>query len=157
MKKTFLILPVLTALTMTAHAKSLTQSTLSLEQASVLASEAVKSCSAKGYNVSVTVVDAAGLTRAVQGMDNAGPHTLTASYQKAFTSASSGAATSQLLENSNKYPAAKNLGDIPGFLLLAGGVPVKENNATIGAIGIGGAPSGDIDEACALDAIKKLK
>lgn len=112
MKKTFLILPVLTALTMTAHAKSLTQSTLSLEQASVLASEAVKSCSAKGYNVSVTVVDAAGLTRAVQRMDNAGPHTLTASYQKAFTSASSGAATSQLLENSNKYPAAKNLGDI---------------------------------------------
>jgi uncharacterized protein GlcG (DUF336 family) len=109
------------------------------------------------YNVSVTVVDAAGLTRAVQRMDNAGPHTLTASYQKAFTSASSGAATSQLLENSNKYPAAKNLGDIPGFLLLAGGVPVKENNATIGAIGIGGAPSGDIDEACALDAIKKLK
>jgi uncharacterized protein GlcG (DUF336 family) len=59
-------------------------------------------------------------------MDNAGPHTLTASYQKAFTSASSGAATSQLLENSNKYPAAKNLGDIPGFLLLAGGVPVKK-------------------------------
>jgi uncharacterized protein GlcG (DUF336 family) len=67
---------------MTAHAKSLTQSTLSLEQASVLASEAVKSCSAKGYNVSVTVVDAAGVTRAVQRMDNAGPHTLTASCRK---------------------------------------------------------------------------
>jgi len=156
-KKKILCIPILAALSMSVHAQSLMLPSLSLEKANTLAADAVKSCKEKGYNVSVTIVDASGITRAVQRMDSAGPHTVSASYQKAYTAASSGMSTRQLLENSDKYPAAKNLGDISGFLLLAGGVPVKVNNQVIGAIGIGGAPGGDIDEACALDAIRAMK
>ncbi|MEE4411989.1 MULTISPECIES: GlcG/HbpS family heme-binding protein [Serratia] len=156
MKNRIILCILLSGMATTAGAKSLSQSSISLDQATSLASAAIKSCSAKGYNVSVSVVDNAGLTRAVQRMDNAGPHTLEASYKKAYTAASSGLMTSQLLETSQKYPAASNLSDIPGFLLLAGGVPVKENDKVIGAIGIGGAPNGNIDEACALNAIKQV-
>ncbi|STQ12380.1 (Y14336) putative extracellular protein containing predicted 35aa signal peptide [Enterobacter cloacae] len=47
--------------------------------------------------------------------------------------------------------------DIPGFLLQAGGLPVKEGDEVIGAIGIGGAPGGHLDEACAQAAIDGLK
>ncbi|RTF43326.1 heme-binding protein [Serratia marcescens] len=154
MKYRFAPFILLAGLAASAGAATLSQSSLSLAQATRLADTAVQACSAKGYNVSVTVVDAAGLTRAVQRMDKAGPHTLEASYRKAYTAVSSGQTSGKLLENAQKYPAAQKLSDIPGFLLLAGGVPVKEQNAVIGAIGIGGAPSGDIDEACALEAIK---
>lgn len=154
MKYRFAPFILLAGLATSASAATLSQSSLSLTQATRLADAAVQACSAKGYNVSVTVVDAAGLTRAVQRMDKAGPHTLEASYRKAYTAASSGQMTSKLLESSQKYPAAQKLSDIPGFLLLGGGVPVKEKDKVIGAVGIGGAPGGDIDEACALDAIK---
>ena len=46
---------------------------------------------------------------------------------------------------------------IPGFLLLGGGVPVKVGNDTIGAVGVGGAPGGHLDEQCALAALDKVK
>ncbi|BEL76214.1 MULTISPECIES: GlcG/HbpS family heme-binding protein [Serratia] len=157
MKNRAMLFILLSAIAAGAGAKSLSTPSLSLSQATQLANTAIKACAAKGYNVSVTVVDAAGLTRAVQRMDNAGPHTLEASYKKAYTAASSGVMTSQLLETSQKYPAAQNLSDIPGFLLLGGGVPVKENDKVIGAIGIGGAPSGSVDEACALEAITQAR
>ena len=47
--------------------------------------------------------------------------------------------------------------DIPGFLVLGGGVPVKVGNEVIGAVGIGGAPGGHLDEQCALAALDKVK
>ena len=47
--------------------------------------------------------------------------------------------------------------NIPGYLLLGGGVPVKVGNEVIGAVGVGGAPGGNLDEQCALVAIDKVK
>ncbi|MEO8299517.1 MAG: heme-binding protein, partial [Burkholderiales bacterium] len=41
--------------------------------------------------------------------------------------------------------------------LLGGGVPIKVGNEVIGAVGVGGAPSGQIDEQCALAGIDKVK
>jgi uncharacterized protein GlcG (DUF336 family) len=48
------------------------------------------------------------------------------------------------------------MSDIPGFLVLAGGVPIKVGKDTIGAIGVAGAPGGNLDEACANKAIEKV-
>jgi uncharacterized protein GlcG (DUF336 family) len=36
-------------------------------------------------------------------------------------------------------------------------VPVKVGNDTIGAVGVGGAPGGHLDEQCAMAAIEKVK
>lgn len=62
-----------------------------------------------------------------------------------------------MMEGAQKTPAAANLVYIPGYLLLGGGVPVKVGNETIGAVGVGGAPAGNLDEQCAMAAIEKIR
>ncbi|WP_343552972.1 heme-binding protein [Pantoea sp.] len=139
-----------------SHA-TLTETNLSLADAQKLASAAIQSCAAKNYNVTVTVVDRAGLVKAVQRMDNAGPHTIEASRMKAFTALSSKNTSGKVMEAAQSNAGAQNMRDIPGYLLLAGGVPVKSGDQVIGAIGIGGAPAGNLDEACAMDALKAMQ
>ena len=134
-----------------------TEKNISLELANQIAAASVAACAANGYNVAATVVDRAGVVKAVQRADNAGPHTLGASQQKAFTSASAKNTTLAIMEGAQKNPAAANLVNIPGYLLLGGGVPVKVGNEVIGAVGVGGAPGGNLDEQCALAAIDKVK
>ena len=130
---------------------------MSLDLANQIAAASVASCAASGYAVAATVVDRAGGVRAVQRADNAGPHTLGSSGQKAFTSASAKNTTQAMMEGAQKNPAAANLVNIPGYLLLGGGVPVRVGNEVIGAVGIGGAPGGHLDEQCALAALDKVK
>lgn len=134
-----------------------TEKNMSLELANQIASASVATCAANGYAVTATVVDRAGTVRAVQRADNAGPHTLGASQQKAFTSASAKNTTLAMMEGAQKNPAAANLVFIPGYLLLGGGVPIKVGNETVGAVGIGGAPGGHLDEQCAMAALDKVK
>lgn len=134
-----------------------TEKNISLELANQLAAASVAACATNGYNVAATVVDRAGVVKAVQRADNAGPHTLASSQQKAFTSASAKNTTLAIMESAQKNPAAANLVNIPGYLLLGGGVPLKVGNEVIGAVGVGGAPGGNLDEQCALVAIEKIK
>lgn len=122
---------------------------IALEKAQKIAEEALNHCTSLGYMVAVTVVDTAGNTKVVMRADGAGPHTIDASRRKAYTSASAKNKTSDMLLVSQTNPLARNLGEIDGFLLLGGGVPVTDNGEMVGAIGVGGAPSGTIDETCA--------
>ena len=141
-----------------AHAAGpLTERNMSLDLANRIAAAGVAACAANGYAVAVAVVDRAGGIRAVQRADNAGPHSLASAEKKAFTSASATNTTLAMMEGSQKNPGAANLGAIPGFLLLGGGVPVKVGNEVIGAVGIGGAPGGHLDEQCAMTALDKVK
>ncbi|WP_044874232.1 heme-binding protein [Pseudomonas sp. LFM046] len=132
-----------------ATADVLKESNISTADAQKLAAATVAACQAKGYNVSASVVDRAGLLKAFARADNAGPHTIEASRAKAFTAASAKTPTLTIMENAQKNPGAANLADIPGFLLLGGGVPVKAGDAVIGAIGVAGAPGGHLDAQCA--------
>ena len=134
-----------------------TERNMSLQLANQIAGAAVTACAANGYAVSATVVDRAGTVRAVQRADNAGPHTLSSSDRKAWTSASAKAPTQAIMEGAQKNPAAANLVNIPGYLLLGGGVPVKVGNEVIGAVGVGGAPGGHLDEQCANAALEQVK
>ena len=130
---------------------------MSLALANRIAAAAVAACQANGHAVSATVVDRAGGVRAVHRADNAGPHTLAASERKAFTSASAKNATTAMMETAQKNPGAANLVHIPGFLLLGGGLPVKVGGEVIGAVGVGGAPGGHLDDQCALAALEAVK
>lgn len=132
-----------------ANAAVLTESNLSTADAQKLAAATVTACQAKGYNVSAAVVDRAGLLKAFARADNAGPHTIEASQAKAFTAVSAKTPTLAIMENAQKNPGAANMTDIPGFLLLGGGVPVKAGDNVIGAIGVAGAPGGHLDAQCA--------
>lgn len=136
-----------------ATTSTVTQTNLSLSAAVRMAQLAVQNCAQQGYNVTATVVDRAGITLAVARSENAGPHTVDASYRKAYTSASARNTTAGIAENIRTNPASAELARLDRFLVLAGGAPVRVNNAVVGAIGVGGAPSGAIDEKCGTDAV----
>lgn len=143
----------------TSTASAATASTRSIASTTAvqLAQQTVAACSADGYNVSASVVDRSGVLLAMVRADGAGPHTAEASRAKAFTSASSRNPTSGIAKAIQSNPDAAGMANIPGFLVLGGGVPLKIGNETIGAIGVAGAPGGHLDEACAQKAITALK
>ncbi len=157
MHRTLLAATAFAALTTAASADLLQEKNMPLDLAVEIAKGAVEACAADKYNVTAAVVDRAGVVRALLRSDNAGVHTVEAARRKAFTSASSRTPTSKMAENVQKNPAAAQLVAIDGFLVLGGGVPVKAGDETIGAVGVGGAPGGHLDEACAVAAIEKVK
>jgi len=130
---------------------------LPLDMASQAAQAAVESCLDEGYNVSVAIVARSGVTKVILRADNAGPHTVGSSTGKAFTSASMGRDTAGLAGFIGGNPQNDGLRDMDSRLVIqAGGLPIKLGGALVGGIGVGGAPSGDIDATCAragLDAI----
>jgi uncharacterized protein GlcG (DUF336 family) len=85
----------------------------------------------------------------------AGPHTAESSRCKAFTSATFGM-TSAAFATLTANPGAAGLKDLSSVFALAGGVPIKAGNDVLGGIGVGGAPGGDKDEACASAGLQKV-
>ncbi len=145
------------AATLSLAESARSEKNMTLALANQLAAAAVSACQANGYAVAATVVDRAGGIRPMQRADNAGPHTLAASERKAYTSASAKNATTAMMEGAQKNPGAANLVNIPGFLLLGGGMPVKVGNEVIGAVGVGGAPGGHLDDQCVAAALESVK
>ncbi|SDK88780.1 Uncharacterized conserved protein GlcG, DUF336 family [Glycomyces sambucus] len=105
--------------------------------------------------VTVAIVDRSGNTVAMVQGDGAGPQSPDSAEAKAYTAVSWGRATSDLTEAAEGEGAT--IADIPGTLFLAGGVPVVYDGAPIAGIGVGGAPSGDIDEEIALAGLAALE
>lgn len=97
--------------------------------------------------VTVALVDRFGTVQALLRGDNAAEHTIEAAKQKAYTAAAFGAPTSELAKRVNGN--GPSIADLPGTLFLAGGVPLKVNGVPVAGIGVGGAPDGALDEACA--------
>jgi len=128
---------------------------LSLAQRAAQA--AIDACKKDGYRVSASVVDRAGLLRAMGRADGAGPHTIDSSRKKAYTAASLRRATSELADLMSRTPALQALRDMnEQILMLGGGLPIEIGGEVVGGIGVGGAPGTHLDDACAeagLDAI----
>lgn len=114
-------------------------------------------CKKDGYQVSVSIVDRAGVLRAMVRADGAGPHTVDSSRKKAYTAASFRRSTTELAGLINKVPTLEALREINDqVLMLGGGLPIEIGGEIVGGIGVGGAPGAHLDDACAqagLDAI----
>jgi uncharacterized protein GlcG (DUF336 family) len=122
------------------------------------AQTALATCEQQGYRVSVAVTDRAGLVRGLIRGDGAGPHTLDSSSRKAYTSASLRRPTQELAKMVSENPVIAGLREMnEKILILGGGLPIKVGEEVIGGIGVGGAPGGDKDEACALAGIDKIE
>jgi uncharacterized protein GlcG (DUF336 family) len=121
---------------------------LTAEVANSMVMDALKQCQKDGYKVSAAVVDRGGNLLAFIRDPTAGPHTAESSRRKAFTAATFGM-TSAAFATLTANPAAAGLRDLTGVFALAGGVPIKVGNEVVGGIGVGGAPGGEKDEACA--------
>ncbi|MDU8928805.1 heme-binding protein [Alisedimentitalea sp. MJ-SS2] len=130
---------------------------LPLDMATKAAQVALGACAADGYNVSVAIVARDGATKVHLKADNSGPHTVGSAQGKAFTSASMGRDTAGLANFIGENPQHDGLRYMDNRMVIqGGGLPIKISGALVGGIGVGGAPGGHLDEACAragLDAI----
>lgn len=133
------------------------QAYLPLEMAIRAATAAQANCEAEGHRVTVAVVDQAGVEKVILKGDGAGPHTIGSSVGKAFTAASMRRATGDIAANVAENPALDGLRDMDDrILILAGGLPIEIGGEVVGGIGVGGAPGGDIDAACAQAGIDEI-
>ena len=151
-----LALPVVLLALPAAAQEVLTEKALSLDLAQGIAEAALAKCRTDGNHVSITVVDRDGLIKAVLRDDGSGPHTLTTSRRKAFTSATFKQSSADWAKRVLTEPAIAGLKDTEGTIALGGGVPIKAGNEVIGAVGVSGAPGAEKDEACANAGIQKF-
>jgi uncharacterized protein GlcG (DUF336 family) len=140
-----------------AKAELPVEKALPLALAQEAAAEACAVCERNGYKVAATVVDRAGVVKAVLRADGAATHTISTSKRKAYTSVSFRAPTAAAMERAAASPGAANLRDIKGVILLAGGQPISAGGELVGAIGVAGAPGGDKDDVCAQAALERIK
>jgi uncharacterized protein GlcG (DUF336 family) len=124
---------------------------LSAESAIAVATAAMLECRKQGYQATATVVDKNGIVQAVIRDTLAPPISIPISKAKAFTAVNFSADTSAMAERQNT-----GVGRFEGVLMSAGGVNINIGGTIYGAVGVSGAPSGEIDEDCAKAGIEAI-
>jgi uncharacterized protein GlcG (DUF336 family) len=120
-----------------------------------MASGALEACKARGYAVSVVVVDRGGDTMVALKGDGAGPHTMENARRKAYTARTFRMTTQQYIEEMKTRPVRREQTTLPGVIAINGGVPIKVGDDVIGGIGLSGSPG--VDEECVNAGIDKVK
>ena len=134
-----------------------TYKSLSPELAQDLARAALADCRKRGFQVTVAVVDRFGVTQVLLRDRFAGPHTVSTASGKAWTAASFRTGTAELNAISQPGMMQAGIRQLPGAVIVGGGVTVEAAGTLLGAVGVSGAPGGDADEACAkagIDAVR---
>ena len=142
------------ALSTSAFAQLPPSRVLTLDAAHAIAQEAMASCRASGYKVTVLVVDALNAPKAMLRDDGATAATTEVAKMKATATMLYNRPSGPPQPPPPGTPAAP--ATIPGTINAQGGVPIKVGDATIGAVAVSGAPGGDKDAACANAALAKL-
>jgi len=120
--------------------------TLSTELAREAAEAAFETCSRQGHRVTVSVVGRDGVLLALVRDERAAPASVDSATGKAYASVSFRAPSGNLGQGALTNPGILQM---PRFVVLRGGLPIASGGEVVGAIGVGGAPGGDLDEACA--------
>lgn len=95
------------------------------------------------------MVDRGGNLQALLRDRYAGPHTPDTAIGKAWTAVSFRQNTSELLGLTAAGQPAAGIRDIPGVMVLGGGVKIEAAGAIVAGIGVSGAPGGQLDDQCA--------
>ena len=129
---------------------------LTFEVAKAVAQGEIEKCRADGQRVTVTVLDAGGTVRVTLRDDGAGPHTPDLAQKKASTALFFGRPTADPNVGTPDAPKPYTPGvtEAAGGVNLAGGLPIKLGDETIGAVGVSGARD---DVACASAGLAKVQ
>ena len=136
---------------------------ISAALANEIVGESVAICAKQGYKVWAVVVNLDGVRQAVLRGDGAPIHSQDNAYYKAYSTAS---LTLGRNENSSKEvadrmakaaPSTVPQTPLPNVTYAVGGVVIRAGGQAIGAIGVSGAPGGNLDEACAREAMAKIQ
>ncbi|KIZ43762.1 MULTISPECIES: heme-binding protein [Rhodopseudomonas] len=130
---------------------------LSPEVALDCAKAALAECRKRGFQVAVAVVDRAGLTQILLRDRFAGPHTVPTATGKAWTAVSFKTSTTDLQGMTQPGMPQAGLRQLPGAVILGGGVTIEAGGSLVAGIGVSGAPGGDADEACAKAGIAAIQ
>jgi uncharacterized protein GlcG (DUF336 family) len=130
---------------------------LSLDLALDLAKATLQSCRDGGYQVAVAVVDRGGNLQVMLRDQFAGPHTTSTARRKAWTALSFRTDTSTMAVNTQAGKPQSGVRHVDNMLALGGGIMIRSKGDLVGAIGVSGAPGGDLDDACAAAAIEALE
>jgi len=146
------------------HAQSLpTEKYLPLDVAMEAATAALNQCKSDGHPVSVEVMNHNARVLVTYHDPFTTIHSAYSAHAKAYTvlsySRASGETTSaQIAARISKNPAdVARIQGIPGLILAPGGVLIKSNGQTVGAIGVGGSTGSTQDEKCAFAGIAKIQ
>ena len=145
-----------------AHPQNvLTTHRLSAALASEAVAEAVATCAKQGYKVTASIVDSDGVVQAMLRGDGASMTTPGAARDKAYTAIMLGASRGEdssgaVAKRMGANASAGGLAKLPHILLAQGGLVIRADGEAIAAIGVGGAPGGNLDEACAKAGIDKI-
>jgi uncharacterized protein GlcG (DUF336 family) len=134
-----------------------TYKSLSPELALDLSRAALGECRKRGYQVAVAVVDRFGVTQVMLRDRFAGAHTPATAAGKAWTAASFRTNTTDLVTLTQPGMPQAGLRNLPGAVVLGGGLVIEAGGSLVGAVGVSGAPGGDADDACAkagIDAVR---
>src|SRR6185437_14356836 len=124
----------------------LTQKEVSLDMARAMADASIAKCRSENYHVSVHILDSDGQPITSFRDDGSSEVNYDVSRRKAYTALMYRRPSSEMEKAWATMSPARI---IPGTFGVGGGLPIKIGNDTIGAIGVGGAPGSDKDEACA--------
>ena len=140
-----------------AQAQALvTERTLSLDAAHEAATAALERCRKDGYNVTVTVLNKSGRTKAVLHDDRAGPHTIENSFKKAYTSITFRDHSGDFGRRIGKNPPPHAALHLSNVTTAEGALLIRAGSEIVGAIGVSGAPGGDKDAVCAQAGIERI-
>jgi uncharacterized protein GlcG (DUF336 family) len=137
--------------------------TLSAALANELVGETVAICAKNGYKVWAVVVNIDGVRQAVLRGDGAPIHSQDNAYYKAYSAASltlgrnEGSTKEVSARMAKAAPSTVPFTPLPNVTYGVGGVTIKVGGVAIGAIGVSGAPGGQLDEDCAREAIAKIQ
>lgn len=134
-----------------------TYKSLSPELALDSARAALTECRKRGYQVAVAVVDRSGVTQVMLRDRFSGAHTPATATGKAWTAASFKTSTGDLQSMSLPGMPQAGIRNLPGTVIIGGGVAIEAGGVLVGAIGVSGAPGGEADEACAKAGIEAIR
>jgi len=120
-----------------------------------IARGAVQTCREMGYQVAAVVLDRAGDTMASQRDTFARRHTLEIAARKAGLSIMSGVPSVEMRDGREDIRAELN--HMTGIIVMEGGIPIRAAGSLVGAVGVSGAPGGDIDADCANAGIEAVQ
>jgi uncharacterized protein GlcG (DUF336 family) len=134
-----------------------TSQSLTPETALIAASAALENCRSQGFQVAVAVVDRMGTLQVLIRDRYAGAHTPDTARDKARTAASFRTNTSEMVEVTQAGQPQSGVRQVPGVLMIGGGMMIEAAGSLVGAIGVSGAPAGELDDSCAIAGIEAIE
>ncbi len=131
--------------------------TLTVEAALVAAQAALADCRKRGATVAVSVVDRSGVLLVTLRDPLAGMHTPDTAWRKAWTAVSFRAGTTELVAATAPGGPNGGIRHLPNVAMIGGGMMLQAAGSLVGGIGVSGAPSGELDDACAAAGLRAIR